>query len=492
MFTEMKKNRVLMVISLMVGIIAVAISCAINPVTGKKQIMFMTEAQEVQLGAQYDPQVIATFGEYKNDNMLNFVQAKANEMARISHRPNLEYHVKILDSPVVNAFAVPGGYLYLTRGILAQLNNEAELIGVLGHEMGHVTARHSASQQSKQQIGQLLLVGGMIASEKFAQYAEYAMQGMQLLFLKFSRDDEREADRLGVEYMSKIGYDGHKMADFFQVLNKMSMADGQNGVPTFLSTHPDPGDRYNSVNQQAAWWQDSLKLPSYKVNSDNYYAMIDGIVFGEDPRQGFIEGNTFYHPELKFKFEIPAGWQLENSPAQVNMGPADGKALMVFTLTSGESLSSAAQTTIEQLELTLQDSKQITVHGLPAIVSTSKQIQTDQSTGQQQTNMVLSYFINCDDKYYVFHGVTTEADYNTYNSAFKSTMGAFSRLTDQSKLNMKPKKILVKKVQKSGTLADAFKFYGVQSDKMAELALLNNLELTDRVQAGKMIKVIGQ
>jgi len=120
------------------------------------------------------------------------------------------------------------------------LNNEAELAGVIGHEMGHVKARHSTSQQSKQQLGQLLLIGGMIASEKFAQYAEYAMQGMQLLFLKFSRDDEREADRLGVEYSSRIGYDARKMADFFQVLNKMNLADGENGVPTFLSTHPDP------------------------------------------------------------------------------------------------------------------------------------------------------------------------------------------------------------------------------------------------------------
>jgi predicted Zn-dependent protease len=175
-------------------------SCAINPVTGKKQLMFMSESQEVQLGAQYDPQVMATFGEYKNDQLLTFLQAKADEMGAISHRSKIKYHVRLLDSPVVNAFAVPGGYIYFTRGILAHFNNEAELVGVLGHEMGHVAARHSASQQSKQQIGQLLLIGGMIASKEFAQYAEYAMQGMQLLFLKFSRDDELESDRLGVAY----------------------------------------------------------------------------------------------------------------------------------------------------------------------------------------------------------------------------------------------------------------------------------------------------
>ena len=159
------------------------------------------------MGIEYDPQVMATFGEYHNDNLLNFIKARTTEMGLISHRPQLEYHIKILDSPVVNAFAVPGGFIYLTRGILAQLNNEAELVGVIGHEMGHINARHSASQQSKAQLGQLLLIGGMIASEKFAQYGQYAMEGMQLLFLKFSRENEVEADALGVEYSSKISYD---------------------------------------------------------------------------------------------------------------------------------------------------------------------------------------------------------------------------------------------------------------------------------------------
>ena len=300
-----------LVIPFKLGLLFIAIliifSCAVNPVTGKRQIMLMSEEQEVQMGFAYDPQVVATFGEYKNDNILNFLKTKTTEMGKISHRPNLEFHIKILDSPVVNAFAVPGGYMYLTRGILAQLNNEAELLGVIGHEMGHITARHSVSQQTKQQIGQLLLIGGMIASEKFAQYAEQAMQGMQLLFLSFSRDNEREADALGVEYSSKIGYDAHKMADFFQVLNKMNMADSHGGVPTFLSTHPDPGDRYNSVHQSSSDWQSKLNYPEYKVNQESYLQMIDGIVYGEDPRQGFVEGNTFYHPEMKFRFNFPGG-----------------------------------------------------------------------------------------------------------------------------------------------------------------------------------------
>ena len=489
----MKKPNIIVKIALLfLAVILLVLACAINPVTGRRQIMLMTEAQEVEIGGQYDPMVIATFGEYKNDNMLSFLQERATEMGKISHRPKIEYHVKILDSPVVNAFAVPGGYVYLTRGILAQLNNEAELVGILGHEMGHITARHSVSQQSKQQLGQLLLIGGMIASQKFAQYAEYAMQGMQLLFLKFSRDDEREADRLGVEYSSKIGYDAHKMADFFQVLNKMNLASGEGGVPTFLSTHPDPGDRYNAVNQEANMWRDSLKLASWKINTDSYMQMIDGIIYGEDPRQGYVEGNTFYHPELKFKFSFPSGWQLENLPTQVNMAPQDGKALLVFTFAQQNSLEEAAKTTIKQLELTLQDSRKTTVNGMPAIITQSKQVAQDQTTGQQQSNLILSYFIDLNNTYYVFHGVSAEADFKTYSRTFESTMVNFSKLTDASKLNVKPKKIMVKKVQRAGTLADAFNSFGAQQKQMDELALLNNMELTDRVQAGKLIKIIGE
>ena len=488
----MKKLRIPVKISLLFLVILVVFSCAVNPVTGKKQFMLISEAQEVQMGIAYDPQVMATFGEYKNDNLLNFVTARTTELGLISHRPKLEYHIKILDSPVVNAFAVPGGYIYLTRGILAQLNNEAELVGIIGHEMGHVTARHSASQQSRQQLGQLLLIGGMIASEKFAQYAEMAMQGMQLLFLKFSRDNEVEADALGVEYSSKISYDAHKMADFFQVLNKMSMAENVGGVPTFLSTHPDPGDRYNSVNQNSTEWQTKLNYPVWKVNHDNYLQLIDGIIYGEDPRQGYVEGTTFYHPELRFKYTFPTGWKYENLPAQVNMGPEDGNALMILTFASQKTLESAADSTLARLGLTLVESKKANVNGMSAIVTVSKQVSQDQSTGQQSTNMILSYFIQYSPYIYVFHGVSTEANFSNYFSTFETSMKTFNRLTEAAKINVKPNKVLIKKVVRTGTLANAFTDYGIPQSKMEELALLNNMELTANVQAGKLIKVIGQ
>ena len=487
----MKKNRLNKVLLLFV-ILAIIPSCAINPVTGKKQFMLMSEEQEIALGAQYDPSVTSTFGVYDAPELMEFITTKGTEIGKISHRPNLEYHFKILDSPVVNAFAVPGGYVYLTRGILAQFNNEAELVGVLGHEMGHINARHSASQQSKQQLGQLLLVGGMIASEEFRQFADYAMQGMQLMFLKFSRDDESEADRLGVEYSSKIHYDAHQMANFFNVLNKMQMASNHAGVPTFMSTHPDPRDRYNAVNKKATQWQDSLGYSDWAVNENNYLQMIDGIVYGEDPRQGFVEKDVFYHPDLKFKYPIPPGWKLVNSPMQVQIVPPDEKAMIVFFMTPQKTLEKAGQEALEALKLTVLESKRTTVNGYPAIVALSQQISQDQQTGQQQTIKVLSYIIQKNESIYVFHGVSDATSFDSYYRTFESTMANFSDLTEPSKINIKPKRIKIKSVQRGGTLADVFKSYRIPQKQINELALLNNLELSDRVKKGKLIKIIGE
>ncbi len=489
----MKRFQSPFFIAAIFSVILLVQSCAINPVTGKKQIMFMTEAQEIALGAQYDPSVVSTFGVYDSPELLQFITSKGNEIAKVSHRPNLEFHYKILDSPVINAFAVPGGYVYFTRGILAQFNNEAELVGVLGHEIGHVTARHSVSQQSKQQIGNILLAGGMIlAPEEFRPFAEYAMQGMQLLFLKFSRDNESESDRLGVEYSSKIGYDAHKMADFFNVLNKMQMKSDHAGIPTFMSTHPDPEDRFVKVNEKTKIWQDSLKQNNWKVNADSYLKMVDGIVYGEDPRQGFLEENTFYHPALKFKYPVPSGWDFVNSPMQVQMAAKDGKAMMVFLMAQQKTLDKAAQAALKQLNLEVLDRQHTTVNGFPALVTVSQQVTQNQQTGQPQTIKVLSYLIQQENNIYVFHGVAAGADFNSYFKTFESTMSNFNRLTDPSKLNVQPDRIKIRTINSASvSLAEALKYYKVPESRLSEFALLNNMELDHVLKRGDMIKTIG-
>jgi len=220
--------------------------------------------------------------------------------------------------------------------------------------------------------------------------------------------------------------------------------------------------------------------------------MIDGIIYGEDPRQGYVEGNTFYHPEMKFRFTYPAGWKYENTPTQVNMGPEDGKALMVFTLSPQKSLQSAADTTLAQLGLTLLETKNTTINGLQAKATVSRQVNQDQSTGQQSSNLVLTYFIQYSPYIYVFHGVTAEADFNAYFNMMESSMKTFAKLTDPSKINVKPTKLLVRRVQRTTTLGNALASYNVPQAKLQEVALLNNMDLTSSVQTGKIIKVIGQ
>lgn len=489
----MKTLKPISILFLTLSLVLLIPSCAINPVTGKSELMFMSEEQEIALGTQYDPSVVSTFGIYEDETMLQFIENKGIEMGKISHRPNLQYHFRILDSPVINAFAVPGGYIYLTRGILAQFNNEAELMGVLAHEMGHITARHTAKQQTNQQIGQVLLVGGMLASKEIYELAEVAMQGMELLFLSFSRENEREADRLGVEYSTKIGYDSHKMADFFNVLEKMSMGSSHAGVPTFMSTHPDPGDRFNSVNQTSDEWQAKLPEKTFAVNTSSYLQMIDGIIYGENPRNGYVSENTFYHPDLKFQFPIPMGWNLVNAPSQVQISSPDKNGLMVVSLSQEKTAEASAKKALEELQLTVLENKKVNVNGYNALMTISQQASQNQQTGQEQVIKILSYFIEKEGLVYNFHGVSNANSFNNYYKAFESTMANFGNVTASSVLNTKPNRITVKTIRSASvSLADAFEYYKVPQDKFDEFALLNNMELNQKLTKGDMIKVLGQ
>nr|WP_320023431.1 M48 family metalloprotease [uncultured Draconibacterium sp.] len=488
----MRTIKTLSVILLTVSLALLIPSCAVNPVTGKRQLVLMTEEQEIAMGTQYDPTVISTFGLYEDEELLNFITEKGTEIGKISHRPNLQFHFRILDSPVVNAFAVPGGYVYFTRGILAQFNNEAELMGVLGHEIGHVTARHSVQQQTRQQLSQLALAAGMIAVPEVAQFAGEASAAMQLLFLSFSRANEREADRLGVEYASKVGYDAHQMAEFFDVLNKMQMASSHEGVPSWMSTHPDPGQRNITVNQITEEWQAKLPTQSFAVNTKEYLKMIDGIVYGENPRQGFVENNMFYHPDLAFQFPIPKNWTLVNSPMQVQIVPASKDAAMIFKLSQEKGADAVAQKTISDLQLNLIDKSTVNLNGLNTVVTISEQV-SQNDAGQEQVLKILSYFIEKDGVVYTFHGLCLDANFNGYKPAFESTMKNFARLTNASKLNVQPDRIKVISINSASvSLKDAFAYYKVPQDRFEEMALLNNRELTDELKRGDLIKILGK
>lgn len=459
-------------------------SCAKNPVTGKNDFMLMSKSQEVAMGQQSDPEIKAFFGIYDDEKLQRFINEKGQQMAAISHRKDLKYEFKVVDSPVVNAFAVPGGYVYFTRGIMAHFNNEAEFAGVLGHEIGHITARHSAKQYSNAQLAQIGLIAGSVISPEFAQMADLASTGVQLLFLKFGRDAEKQSDELGVEYSTKIGYDASEMAGFFQTLDRMR--EGGEEVPTFLSTHPDPVDREKKVAKSAANWKRKTNASDLKVNRDSYLRMIDGIIYGEDPKQGFVENNVFYHPDLKFQFPVPSQWTVQNTPQQVQMGAKDGRALMMLTLAQGNSLEGAAQNVLKQYQLNLVESKKINVGGLPAVALIADQAQQQQEQGVR----TLVYLIQYGDNIYSMIGASSLADFNNYFQLFQNTMGGFSVLTDQDKLNRQPQRVRIKTVQQNGTLGQALNSYRMDQKKMEELAVLNGMALNDQLQKGMLIKIL--
>jgi len=466
-------------------------SCATNPVTGKRDIMLVSEGQELAMGKESDPQIVASLGLYNDAKLQSFINEKGKAMAAVSHRPDLPYEFKIVDSPVINAFAVPGGYVYFTRGIMAHFNNEAEFAGVLGHEIGHITARHSAQQQSKSMLAQVGLIAGMVVSPQFGQFAEAAQQGLSMLFLKFGRDDERESDKLGVEYSTKIGYDAQEMAGFFHTLEREGEKSGAAEIPNFMSTHPSPGERFETVSKLAADMKQKLNATNLKVNRDSYLRMIDGIIYGEDPKQGFVENNVFYHPVMKFQFPVPAGWAVQNTPQQVQMAPKDGQAMMMLTLAQGTSLQAAAQQLVQNYQLTVLESKEVSVNGLPAFALVAEQ-QAQQQQQQQQSPAIraLIYLIQYGGNIYNLMGVTTAQNFNSYGNVFAGSMQNFRQLTDSEKLNRQPVRIRIKPVNQSGTLSQALSTYKTRSADMQDLAILNGMELTDRVEKGMLIKVL--
>ncbi len=484
----MKKIIVVKYVTLAVVGLFFAVGCTRNPVTGRNQAFLMSEQREVALGTQYDPSIVSSFGLYDNETLQQFINEKGQQMARISHRSKLRFEFRLLDSPVVNAFALPGGFVYFTRGIMAHFNNEAEFAGVLGHEIGHVTGRHGAIQQRNQILAQIGLIAGVVLVKEVAQFANEVQQGVQLLMLKNSRDHESQSDELGVLYSTQIGYDAREMANFFQTISRLS-GGPEKSIPDFLSTHPDPLNRFERVHQLAAKAQ--AKVPNkqdLKINRDSYLRMIEGLTYGDDPRQGYVENNVFYHPELKFQYPIPNAWRVNNTPQQVQMAPQNGEAVIILTLAQGTTLEEAAGKIVEQYKLTVENRNNTNVNGFPAMVLKTKQV-------NPQTNAaidLLSYLIRDGDIIYVLHGITTPEKYAIYRPTFENTMTNFKRLTDQSKINVVPDRIRIKEVPQDGTLESTLRNFGMRGEQMEELSVLNGMQRTDMVKKGMLIKTIGK
>ena len=442
-------------------------------------------------GAQPDPQVIQQFGLYSNPALQAYISRQGKAMTTISDRPG-DYGFTIVDSPIINAFATPDGHVYFTRGIMAYFNDEAQFTGVLGHELGHITARHGQKQQTRSTLTSLgLLLGSVVSPNVVGRLAQPLSQGIGVLFLKYSRDNENEADALGVKYSTKTGYDASHMASFFQTLERTEQQSGGSGVPTFLSTHPNSADRYQRVKGLAAQAQQSLNKTSLKVNRDSYLRSLDGLVFGDDPRQGFVEGSVFYQPELKLRLPVPSSWKTENTPAQFQMSEPGGNAVLVFTNAPAGTVTAAATSVAKQIGLASAQAQNTTINGFPAVTFEGDQAASSTSSSSTPAH-VRGYVIQDGQTNYALLGLAPTASFGTYAPQFDQTAQGFQRLTDAARLNRQPDRIRVKQVKTATTLRQALAANGVPSARLEELAIVNGMQLTDQLPAGTLFKVVGK
>ena len=459
------------------------VGCPVNPATGERQLILMSESQEIKMGRQVSEQVEATMGLYDDPDLQEYVGGIGMDLAAQSEKPDLPWSFKVVDDDLVNAFALPGGFIFVTRGILGYFNSEAELAGVLGHEIGHVTARHSAEQLSRAQVAQLGLVAGAVFVPEFTPYADLASQSLGLLFLKFGRDDESQSDELGFRYMRRAGYDPTEMVDVFDMLGRVAQASGGRSLPTWLSTHPAPADRREKMEQALAEAGGSF---GGVVGRERYVQMIDGLVFGEDPRQGFFRGALFLHPDLEFRIEFPAGWQTQNTSQAVFALSPDKDAVIQLSLGQGASIDSAAQSFLGQSGITPGSTQRDPVNGLPAVWASFAATTSD---GAEIRGLVV--FLAYNDLIYQILGYTTPGKRSGYDAAFRRTFNSFDRLTDPAALSVQPARIEVVRLDRGMTL-EQFAGRYPSSVPIAMLELINGVESGATIPAGESVKrVVG-
>ena len=459
------------------------VACARNPVTGERELALISESQEVQMGQEAAQQVEASLGLVQDEALQSYVQQIGTQLASESERPELPWRFRVVDDPVPNAFALPGGFIYLTRGMMNLMDSEAELASVLGHEIGHVTARHSVSQMSRAQVAQLGLGLGMVFVDELQRYGDLASTGLQLLFLKYGRDDERQADELGFRYAMHEGYDVREMAEVFSSLERFGQTAGQSPLPSWMSSHPDPGERV-SRTQQRVQQLPAGALDTLSAHRDRYLQRIDGLVYGENPRNGFFRGSTFYHPDLRFSISYPSGWNVQNLPQAVVGVSPNNDAAMELTLSQGGSPTAAASAFLGQQGIAAGQAVQQQVNGVPAVASTF-QAQTQQGVVQG-----LAAFFAHGGQIYQVIGYAPQQRYNAYGNEFQRALGSFAPVSDPAILNVQPNRMDIVRVQQSQTLSQ-FLQSNPSPVSADEIALINQLSgPSATIPAGTMLKVV--
>ena len=461
------------------GVLFVIGSCTINPATGRRQLTLLSEAQEIEMGRRSHPEILRAYGAYPDEAWQKYVQDVGAALAAQSERPDLAWTFTVLDDPAVNAMALPGGYVYVNRGILALFNSEAELASVLGHEIGHVTARHSVEQISRMQLANLGLGVASVVSEDFREYSGLAGQGVSLLFLKFSRDDERQADHLGLRYMTLGGYDPHEMPKVFHTLDRVSAEAGGQSLPNWLSTHPNPGNRASTMDAEIT--QLAPEERGGTIGRDAYLSRLDSMVYGANPREGYAVGRTFYHPDLEFRLEFPTAWQIVNQRSAVGAVSPQKDAVVVLTLSEESSTEAAARAFFSQQGIERGAQWRAGFDTFHTI---------DPTSGSRRSQGIVG-FVDHGEHIYQLLGYSVADAWSGYQNEVQTSLSSFGPLRDRKYLDVEPQRIQVIEVPRSMTLEQFAKSYPSTVDT-ATLALINGVAVGSALDKGALVKrVVG-
>ncbi len=451
--------------------------CSVNPATGQRQLTLIGEAQEIEIGRQNDVQIVDQMGLYGDPELQSYLQDLGSRLAAKSERPDLPWTFRLVDDPVVNAFALPGGYVYITRGILAHFNSEAELVSVLGHEIGHVTGRHGVERMSKAQLAQIGLGVAAVASEDFRPFAGMAQQGLSLLFLKFSRDDERQADDLGLRYLVAGDYAADEMPKVFTTLDRMSASQGGR-VPGWLATHPPPANRAQRLSEVIAGLPPDQRQG--QVNRETYLGRLDGVSFGVNPREGYTVGNTFYHPDLAFALDFPQGWQVVNQKQAVGAVSPEEDAIVVLTLAEKNSPDEVVQSFFQQDGVQRGDRWRDDFYYFRAAPGGQNGAQGPEYVGlvgavqhRGQLFRLLSYTL--DDRW------------DGRGRPMQDAVASFRTVTDRRYLDVQSKKVDIVTLKKPMTLKQFHSQYP-STIELEPLAILNGVSVSETLPRGHRVK----
>jgi predicted Zn-dependent protease len=463
---------------------ALAAGCAVNPVTGRRQLALVSEAQEIQMGQQAAQEVAQQLGLVENQGLQQYVQEVGGRLARDSERPNLPWSFRVVDDPTPNAFALPGGFIFLTRGMMDVMDSEAELAAVLGHEIGHVTARHSVTQISRGQLAQLGLGLGSIFFPSAAQsFGGLAQTGMQLLFLSYGRDAERQADELGFRYALREGFEVREMDDIFATLLRIGQASGRSEIPTWLASHPAEPERIAAAQARA----DTVTRAPLETGRDTYLARIDGLMYGENPRQGFFRDGVFLHPDLRFRIDFPQGWRTQNLPQSVNaMAPQQDAVLQLTLVPQSSGADDAARRFMSQQGIRPGQGGRQNVNGNPAVVAYF------QAQTQQGVVSGMAAFIEHGGQVYQVLAFTPAQVFGRHEQEFRRAIFSFADVSDPAVLNVQPNRVDIVRTTRQMTL-DQFNRQNPSVIPLPELAILNQVEDGNSIlPAGSWKRVVTQ